>query len=288
MPAGARSRSSRKPVEIVGGDRLLEPAHAACSANRSAEPAPACGRTRRWRRRTARRRGRSPRAPRATRARSAAGSRPIFIFTRGMPSSTQPPSCSRSRSIEYEVKPPLPYTGTASRDSAEQRDERQVEQPRLEVPQRDVHGGDRHRGDAGRPEVADRLRHAPTHAPRRPSRRGRRRRRRASSSNQRAPVAVVGVGVAEAGAVAAGGRRRATSVVASQANRAVRLGRVGRDRGTTDDVEALDAGSAAGVRGGMFRSPPGLVSSTTVLMMSQRSCSPRSSAFGEVAAPARS
>ena len=33
---------------------------------------------------------------------------PTFIFTRGMPCATQPPSWSRSRSSEYVQKPPEP------------------------------------------------------------------------------------------------------------------------------------------------------------------------------------
>ena len=74
-------------LEIVGGDRLLEPAHAACSANRSARAAaPACARRRRWRRRTAPPRRRSPRAPRAHALGVVARDRlPTFIFTRGIP-----------------------------------------------------------------------------------------------------------------------------------------------------------------------------------------------------------
>ena len=52
----------------------------------------------------------SPIAERAASSRSGSrsGSRETFIFTRGMPCSTQPASCSRIRSSEYEVKPPLP------------------------------------------------------------------------------------------------------------------------------------------------------------------------------------
>src|SRR5579884_1023678 len=52
----------------------------------------------------------SPIAARTTSSRcgSRSGSRPSFIFTRGMPSPTQPPSWSRRRSSEYEQNPPLP------------------------------------------------------------------------------------------------------------------------------------------------------------------------------------
>ena len=69
-------------------------------ARRSARPgrAPACARRRRWRRRTAPRRRRSPARAARTRARSSSGWRPTFIFTRGIPSCTQPASCCCRRS----------------------------------------------------------------------------------------------------------------------------------------------------------------------------------------------
>src|SRR6202012_4540756 len=44
---------------------------------------------------------------------SAAGSRPTFILTRGIPSATQPDSWAHSSDSVYEVRPPDPYTGTA-------------------------------------------------------------------------------------------------------------------------------------------------------------------------------
>ena len=97
-PAAACSRTRRRPARSAGRDRLLEPAHVPV---RRVALRPANGllraRTRRSRRRRARRR-RSPRARRRGAAGSSLGSRPSFIFTRGMPCSTQPPSCSASRS----------------------------------------------------------------------------------------------------------------------------------------------------------------------------------------------
>jgi hypothetical protein len=57
-----------------------------------------------------------PTAPRAVRTRigSAVGIRPTFIFTRVRPCSAKCAICSARCSFEYEVKPPLPYTGTLS------------------------------------------------------------------------------------------------------------------------------------------------------------------------------
>jgi len=44
----------------------------------------------------------------ATRSGSSAGRRPIFIFTARIPAEAHSPNWLRRRSIEYEVKPPLP------------------------------------------------------------------------------------------------------------------------------------------------------------------------------------
>ena len=69
MPAGARSRSSRRPSrssEETGSSNQLTPSLARRTARRAR--APACASRRRWRRRTARRPGRSPARARRTRS----------------------------------------------------------------------------------------------------------------------------------------------------------------------------------------------------------------------------
>ena len=108
IPAGARSRSSASPSRSSEAHRLLELVHAVLGESLGAARAPlpvvgAVGVDHQLgvvADRLAR--------DRAPGAGSASGSRPTFIFTERMPASTQPPSCSRSCSSEYEVKPPLP------------------------------------------------------------------------------------------------------------------------------------------------------------------------------------
>ena len=176
-------------LEVVGRDRLLEPAHASVRRTARPGPGPACGCRRRWRRRTARPPG--PIASRAarTRPRSSAGWRPIFILTRGMPASTQPPSCSLELLDRIGREAAAAVDRRRVADGPEQRDQRQVEQARLQVPQRRVDGGDRHRGDAGPAQVADRRDHRRPRCRARPSRRGPGRPRPAG----RGPAAAVAV-----------------------------------------------------------------------------------------------
>ena len=86
LHAGGRAVAQKpQPVEVVGRHRLLEPASRPLSAKRSRPvAAPACARRRRSRRRKLGL-GADRLARRVTRSRSASGSRPTFIFTRGMP-----------------------------------------------------------------------------------------------------------------------------------------------------------------------------------------------------------
>ncbi len=108
-------------LEIVGGHRLLEPAHAGvvreapCEVERLLARVGPVGVDEQLRvgsdrlaRGAARRSGSSP------------GTEPTFILTRGIPSCTQPASCATRRWFEYDVNPPLPYTGTASRAPPQQ------------------------------------------------------------------------------------------------------------------------------------------------------------------------
>ena len=157
-PGRRASRTSAQALEVVGGDRLLEPASRRARRTVAPAPAPACACRRRWRRPSARRRRRSPRAPRATRSGRASGSRPTFILTRGMPAS---PSRRAAR------QPVVVVGGEAAAavDRARRRGapsslaQRQSEQPRLQVPQRDVdraRSPSRRRRPAG---VAERVAH---------------------------------------------------------------------------------------------------------------------------------
>src|SRR6185312_9518322 len=110
IPAGARSRISRSPSrssEETGSSNQLT----RCAANRSACSS-ACLRSYAPLAST-KSSTPGPIALRAapTRSRSAAGSRPIFILTQRIQAAAQPESWFCSCSSEYEVKPPLPYTG---------------------------------------------------------------------------------------------------------------------------------------------------------------------------------
>ena len=154
MPAGARSRISRSPSrssEQTGSSNQRTSKRSANSrANQSAclrESAPFA---------STKSSVSSPIASRATRtrSRSRSGSRPTFIFTRGMP-------CA-DPAAELLREPLVGIGGEASAavdrhrlvHGVEQRRQRQPEQARLQVPERGVDGGDRHRGDAGPAEVA--------------------------------------------------------------------------------------------------------------------------------------
>src|SRR4051812_29338715 len=114
MPEGIRARTSASPAtssEDTGSSNQATPCSANAWASRTApavSQAPLASTISSTP---------SPTAARATATRrgSSAGSRPTFIFTRGMPSAAQPPSCSVNSASEYEQNPPEPYTGTVSR-----------------------------------------------------------------------------------------------------------------------------------------------------------------------------
>ena len=103
----------------------------------------------------------SPIASRATakRSRSRSGSRPVFIFTRGMPASTQPGELVAQLLVGVVAEPAAAVDRRGVVHRVERVDERDVQQPGLEIPQRDVHRRDRHRDQAGLAEVADRVPH---------------------------------------------------------------------------------------------------------------------------------
>ena len=141
-PGGPWSRTSRSPVQVVGGDRLLHPRDAPLARRTSTSSrGPPSWSRRRWRPRRAA--TSSPMACRAaaTRSRSSSGSRPTFIFTIHSPSSAQPPSCSADfvRTVGGEAAAAVRRHGLVH--PSQEGHQGHAQETGLQVPQRHVHRG---------------------------------------------------------------------------------------------------------------------------------------------------
>ena len=119
MPAGARSRSRRSPARSSDETGSSNQRHRSTSRVALGEPERLLARQRAVRVDEQLDVGADRLARDAAPARGRARARGRPSSSRGgCPSRAQPPSCSASRSSEYDVKPPLPYTGTASRTAS--------------------------------------------------------------------------------------------------------------------------------------------------------------------------